>query len=248
MFFKRFGILLMALVFVAGCTSDGIEPLVTVEAPTKPALLQVGLSDSLSAFEPILYACATDVGVLVEMLPWRMLRDQPKDVFFVYGEAGKQLTEHVYQIGSLPLVMIVHPDNPVNDFSQNDLLRIYQGEITDWRDLSPFSSYGGEMAVWGYMPGSELQDNFAEGISTANLQGAWNVAPDPAAMVDQVALDTLAVGFVPAWAVTTSVRAVPLRDLVFEPLPILAMWQQMPDASQEAWLVCVQSSLPQTEE
>jgi hypothetical protein len=248
MFFKRFWIVLMALVMVAGCTSEVIEPLVTVEAPDHPVVLRVGLSDSLSAFEPILYACATDIGVLVETLPGRMLRDQPKDAFLVYGEGGKQLTEYVYQIGSSPLVMIVHPDNPVNDFSQDDLLRIYQGEITDWRDLNPMSSYGGEMAVWGYMPGSELQDAFVEGISANNLQGAWSVVPDPAALVDQVAQDALAVGFVPAWAVTSSAKVVPLVDLVFESLPILAIWDQMPDGSQEAWLLCVQSEMPQAVE
>ena len=238
----------IALVLAAGCASEVIEPLVTVEAPTRPAVLQVGLSDSLSAFEPIFYECATDIGVLVETLPWRMLRNQPKDVFVVYGEGGKVLTEQVYQIGTSPLVMIVHPDNPVNAFSQNDLLRMYQGEITDWRDLSPLSSYGGEMAVWGYMPGSELQDAFAEEIFTANLQGAWNVAPDPAALVGQVAQDALAAGFVPVWAVTSSVRVVPLVDLTFEALPLLAIWEQMPDAAQQAWLVCVQSELPQAEE
>ncbi len=238
----------MALVLAAGCASDVIEPLVTVEAPTRPAVLQVGLSDSLSAFEPILYDCATDAGVLVETLPWRVLGDKTKDVFLVYGEGGKQLPEHVYQVGRSPLVMIVHPDNPVDDFSQNDLLRMYQGEITDWRDLSPLSSYGGEMAVWGYMPGSELQDAFAEGISANNLQGAWFTAPDPVALVEQVAQDALAVGFVPLWELTSSVRAVPLRDLAFEALPLLAMWEQMPDALQQAWLVCVQSELPQVEE
>ena len=245
MFFKAIGFLLVMAVVAASCTSETVEPLVTVEAPAHPVVWQVGLSDSLSAFEPILYACATDIGVLVESLPWRMLRDQPKDVFLVYGESGKHLTDHVYQIGVAPLVMIVHPDNPVNDFSQNDLLRIYQGEVNDWGGLNPLASYGGEMAVWGYMPGSELQDAFAEVISANNLQGAWYTAPDPAALVDQVAQDALAVGFVPAWAMNSSVREVLLSDLAFESVPILAMWQQLPDVSQEAWLVCVQSELPQ---
>lgn len=242
------GFLLLTLVLASSCTSDAIEPLVTVEAPAHPVVLQVGLSDSLSEFERFLNGCAIDVGVLVETLPWRVLRVQPKDVFLVYGEGGKQLTEHVYEIGRSPLVMIVHLDNPVSAFSQTDLLRIYRGEITDWRDLTPASSYGGEMAVWGYMPGSELQDAFAEGISVNNLQGAWKVAPDPGVLVDQVAQDVLAVGFVPAWAVTSSVREVPLGDLTFEALPILAIWEQMPDASQKDWLSCVQSALPQAEE
>ena len=248
MFFRRVSFLLLAVIFIAGCTAEVVEPLVTLEAPAQPVVLQAGLTDALTAFEPNLYACATDVGVLVETLPWRMLRDQPKDVMIVYGEGGKVLTEHVYQVGMAPLVLIVHPDNPVNALSQDDLLKMYQGEITDWRDLNPLSSYGGEMSVWGYMPGSELQDAFAEGISANNLQGAWYAAPNPAALVEQVAQDALAVGFVPAWVVTSSVRVVPLSDIVFAPLPILAIWETAPDAAQEAWLLCVQSALPQAEE
>ncbi len=70
-------------------------------------------------------------------------------------EKAQGLTETVLAYDGI--AVIVHPDNPVNDLTIDELARIYTGKITNWKEL------GGEDAaivVIGREAGSGTRDGF----------------------------------------------------------------------------------------
>ena len=239
---RKLFILFGLLFFLSTCTS-ATSPEMVVNVPEKPVVINVGMTSALAQYEGIVTECATDVEVLVDVLPWVRLQDENEDVYLVYGETDKELTEYVYQIGESELVFIIHPDLPIESITINQLRAIFDGEMTDWVEYAITSSYMGEIQLWGMMEDTEIMEAALDAIDFPNPAGQWQVAPTPADVVEMVGQDQNAIGVVPAFAVTDEVRVIGIAGLEFEPVPILAIWKQEPNVEEQKWLQCVQGTM-----
>ncbi|MEE4195249.1 MAG: hypothetical protein V2J07_08630 [Anaerolineae bacterium] len=227
---------------LSACTSNP-SPEMVMDVPQKPVVINVGMTSALAQYEDAVKTCATDVEVLVDVLPWIRLQSAMEDVYIVYGDAGKEMPEYVYQIGESELVYIVNPDLPIEEITLEQLKAIFNGEMVDWVEYAITSSYMGEIQPWGYMDNTEIMQAALEMMALPNPSGQWQVAPTPADVVDTVAQDQNAIGVVPNFAVTGDVRVLEINGLDSPAIPLLAIWDYEPGEAEQNWLLCVQAAI-----
>lgn len=71
------------------------------------------------------------------------------------NEKAQGLTETILALDGI--AVIVHPDNPVQDLSIENVSKVYTGEITNWKDLGGSDS---EIVLIGREAGSGTRDGF----------------------------------------------------------------------------------------
>lgn len=242
MSFKRSFLVLFLAFLIAGCV-DKPEPALVVSVPDQPEVVRVGFTPALAQYSETLQACAVEVAVLMEELPWPRLQEEDYDVMLVFGEKEKNLSDQVYQLGQAQIVFIVHPELPYDALSLTHLRDIYHGTMTDWSEVAVTSSYAGIIQPWGYMEETEIMTSILTMLDVTETSGQWFVVPGPAEMVEQVSQAPNAIGIVPAFAVTDDVRVLTTADEVSPNIPILAIWSVEPSDIQQNWLLCVQEAM-----
>ncbi len=151
------GLLLAALLGLAACGDDNKQAggsTVGGEGPMIP-LAEYPRVDGSTANLPMMAQIMADVtGISLEEAEqntwcrktpeaWLALADGNNDLLLVYeaaevtkqqlAEQGVELT--IEPIGRDALVFIVNEDNPVQSLTQEQLIGIYTGEITNWSDV-----------------------------------------------------------------------------------------------------------------
>ena len=239
-----FPLFFMLTILLVACSSAP-SPELLMDIPAKPDVIRVGVTSALAQLETdgTLYSCAQEVEVIAEVLPWQRLKDLPQDVYLLYGEGDRTLTENVYQIGESPLVFIVHPTLPIDQISFEQIQAIYSNQMVNWVEYAITSSYMGLIEVWGYMENTEIMQYTLDALNLPAAAGQWNAAPSPAELMESVANDRNAVGVIPAFALTEDFNTVSISGTEFSPIPILAAWTHEPTQAEQDWLLCVQSAL-----
>ncbi|EKF85839.1 phosphate ABC transporter substrate-binding protein [Methanobacterium formicicum] len=123
------------------------------------------------------------------------------------GTVSRNLTEtesdglNQYQIGEDSIAVIVNPTNPVNSLTTDQLRDIYQGKISNWKQVggedAPIkviireAGSGTRITFEDILFGSTVpQDNFTIGISTYQVMQDVAVTPNAIGYVSQNALNT----------------------------------------------------------
>lgn len=199
----------------------------TVEStPVQP--LQVAVSSSLTWLEPELAVCAAEAGVAVQRAD-----ERPADSDVISLRLGVPRDEESYAavLGEERLVLIVHPDNPLEELTLVSAQAIFSGREKSWPDQS-------EIHLWA------LPESSDAGLALAgagfDFSGA-GLAPTPESMLELVAGDPAAIGYLPAHWLDTSVRALDVDGL--NPVPILAVSAAEPQGAARALLVCLQQKI-----
>jgi phosphate transport system substrate-binding protein len=93
------------------------------------------------------------------------------------------------------IAIIVHPDNPVANLTQQQVADIYTGKITNWNELG---GPDGLITVITREPGSGTRDAFNEivGINEADIPAGVNVQQSTGAVQTTVAQNAMAIGYV----------------------------------------------------
>lgn len=105
-------------------------------------------------------------------------------------ERGLEIVEFIVARDGLSIV--VHPDNPIDELSMEDLGKIYRGEITHWSDLGgpnqEITLYGRQSTsgTYGFFREVVLQNDYA--ASMRNMEGTQ-------AIVDAVINDVTGIGY-----------------------------------------------------
>ena len=98
-----------------------------------------------------------------------------------------------YQIGEEEITIIVNSNNPLSHLSTDQLVAIYSGQQTHWE----YEDHP-EIQVWAYPPEDNLRVILEAAIpGTPRLSSLANIAPTPMAVIQAVASDQAALGFVP---------------------------------------------------
>lgn len=116
-----------------------------------------------------------------------------------------------YPVGQDGIAVIVHPDNPVSGLSTDRLRGIYLGHTSNWNAL------GGQdepIVILSREDGSGTRAEFERLLmGQRETTKSAQVAPSSAAMVESVAAQTGAIGYVSMSYVDERVRAVAINDI-----------------------------------
>jgi hypothetical protein len=174
------------------------------------------------------------------------------------GEQGYQL----YVIGGPPpegwfttplgedaIAFIVHPENPIRDLDSEALGSIFAGRVQNWGELG-----GREGFIQPVVPleQDELRELLAQTyLDRSSFYPGSRIAPTPQAMLEIVAENPAAIGFVPLHVLDSRVKALSVQGirasersildgtypLIF---PILATAPAEPNGTLRTWLEWIQ--------
>ncbi|MDY0340071.1 MAG: phosphate ABC transporter substrate-binding protein [Coriobacteriia bacterium] len=131
------------------------------------------------------------------------------------GNSGRELKDdeiakypglelHAWAIDGV--TAIVHPDNPVQELTADQVKAIFAGEITDWSEVGGNS---GAINVYAREEGSGTGETFIEkGLGNGDVSERAVIVTSNGAMKTSVAADAAAIGFMSIGGVDDSVAAV----------------------------------------
>ena len=144
-------------------------------------------------------------------------------------------------------MVMVNQANPLETLSAEQLRALWSGRLPTWQALG-----GGTEAVevWTYAEGTALGERFEQAVMAGELTSstAW-LAPDPQAVLEAVAAEPGAIGYLPAaWlegadnALAEAVRVIQVTTELDEAfrMPVLALTEADPQGALRSLLVCFQ--------
>ena len=217
-------------------------------APSTPVIVNVALTPSVQQLAEVLHSCSiahADFVLTINEMPASALDNQTADLVFRLG--GSPGNMYAAAIGEESIVLIVNTDNPVLSIPLEKIHDLFTGQITSWVDV------GGEqqsVQVWVYPEGDDVRSVFDAVIFPGeNLNPQAILAPNPQAMLNAVADDPQAIGYVPrGWLVRANdvdrIRILNVDPTLAEDLrqPILALSRTEPEGLLRQLLGCVQSA------
>ena len=240
---KRTLLSLLTAYLLAAC-----QPSLTPVALPTPTVLEVQVTPALTHLGQSFNDCANELensGLVVLETPAALLDLNRSALALRWGPgySGADQPGYAAVIGQEELAVIVHPDNPLNSISRADLQALYSGALRSWPQTDPAI----EVQPWVYPDGDDVLAVFQSALldgSAPSPRAVYN-APDPAAVLEAVAENPGAVGFLPARRVNSSVKALVLEGIDPAQLrqPILAWSNVEPKGPEKAWLICLQERL-----
>ncbi|MBQ6776418.1 MAG: phosphate ABC transporter substrate-binding protein [Synergistaceae bacterium] len=104
------------------------------------------------------------------------------------------------------VALAVHPDNPVKALTKDQVIKIYSGEITDWKDVG---GNPGAINLYGREDGSGTRETFTDKLfGKGELSPAVNVVNSNGAMKTAIAQDKRAMGYVGIGHLDSSIAGV----------------------------------------
>ena len=231
-------ILVLVLVLLTACTHPGSPPITTSE------IWQIQFSPATAHFGPFLNRCTNtldSVALLSFEIPAQALSLQEADFVLRWGPPPlKNSAASVIKEDSL--VMVVHPDNPIQKLDHNQLMNLYINNTSKMTDMD----FSGEIQPWAYPDGSDVGTVFLTYLSTQRLTNpSIKIAPDPAALAQIISQQPRAIGPIPLSLVTDAVRIIPILGLPdnVDRVPVLLMTNPPMSDTQLKWIKCLQESL-----
>ena len=225
-----------------------------------PNPLTISYTPSLAWLEPAMNTCAQTIGgisIVTHELPVSRLTDSADHLKLRWG-APRNLTSFAAILGEERLALIVNPANPLSAVTGDLTNGIASARITTWGEAvqacadcftaapdEAFASQG--ITLNFFLPEEEPQQFFVENIMHGNpvASGPALLIPGGAQMVESVAGDPAAFGFVPAHFMNETVKEVGLSgvDPATLQYPILSISSSEPTGKTRAWLLCLRQVL-----
>lgn len=227
-------------------------PEVATPAPTQVAI-HIVYASALRAWADELTNCADrnpHVALYFTQIP-----GQKADMFFdeITLQLGEQAINdrgsYLSQVGSDQIVVVVNSSNTIDELTTDQLRSIFSGQITKWEN-----GESNLIQVWGLPPADPVNIIFTR-VLTQELGITSNamLAADSQAMLEAVASDQSAIGFVPESIFSTAdpsiaakVKRINLDDQLEKALtqPVIAITKGEPDGLTRELLVCLEALNP----
>lgn len=224
--------LVLVLTWLAACS-----PFVTATPRPSPQPVQVNYSPTLRPWSAVLHQCANAHPEIALITLETSVTDPDfmgGDLSLWFGEPLQGIPGYAAALETDELVVISGSSMGLQNLNADQLWALYA-------EANPLYQ------VWTYAEGNELRAIFEAAI----LRGAdpspiTLIAPNPGAMLEAIAADPLAIGYVPASWLTGDVHTIGLPTEIraaFEQ-PILALTDSEPQGELKAYLVCLQNAHP----
>jgi ABC-type phosphate transport system substrate-binding protein len=153
------------------------------------------------------------------------------------------------RLGFDKIAVIVNQDNNLSQLSINMLQSIYSGQLASWEINS-----SQPIAVWVLPDGDPVRADFDRVLmQSISLTSDAMLAPNPVAMLEAVAGDSNAIGYLPGSVLTlgdpklvSKVKTIQLDETVEEDLkqPVIALTKNEPQGLLREILSCVENLSP----
>lgn len=243
MYRRSFRLLILSILlgWMAACAPALPTPTPLPEAQP----LRVSLDPSLTWLEPALTACAAaqpDLSIL------RADGSPDADLAITFGPPADERGFSAV-LGYDDLVLVVHPNNPIDTLSATEIARLYTSETLTWQEIHPEGS-GEPVEALVYATDSALHEHFLTAFSEIDrIDTDLLMLPSPAAMRAEIASRPGAIGLLPARWLDDSLKPVNLTGLAKGDalrLPMIAAADREPQGAFRAWLLCIQDILRPT--
>jgi phosphate transport system substrate-binding protein len=195
-----------------------------------------------------LHTCAvanTELILSISEVPTSALDVKKTDLAFRIG--GAPGNAYAAAVSDESIVLIVNSRNPVLSLPTEELKNLFIGRITNWAEVGGAQQ---SVQIWVYPDGEDIRSIFDVAILPGeSLTSMALIAPDPLAMLEAVADDPSAIGYVPqAWLAQTKdvnqIRPLNINPKLAEELrqPVLALSSIEPDGPIRQLLGCMQSA------
>src|SRR3990172_9766449 len=236
---------LLLLAIIAGLLTGCVSPQ-AVDPVATPQVIRVEVSSALDWLRPGMAECALQAAglrLLVDTVPFP--RQGLTDTDINLRWSNQTVSDgFAFELGEDMLTLIVHPDNPVEALELSVVKDIYYGQITAWPGGD--DAAGAAVQPWVFPDDSEAQGLF-ERVLVSNNQiiRTAKIAPTPEAMLEAVANDPQAIGFLPTRWLNPSVKPIEILDFQNNDLllPILAVTKSEPTGLTRDWLLCLQQQI-----
>jgi hypothetical protein len=180
-----------------------------------------------------LHQCALalpEIGLIVEETSNIALESIQADLKLQFGEPPKVSPDYLYSLGEDQIVIIAGKDVNLPVLNQEELSEL-------------FSRSDSNYSIWTYGPGNELRAVFDQAIlGEVPTSPTARLVSDPEAMLEAVAADPNAVGYVPDSWLMGEVQRIAIQDNLQQAFsqPVLAISAVEPAGNLLAYLVCLQ--------
>lgn len=223
-------ILLLAFLILSGCS-----PFETRTPPPPPQPVEVTYTSSLQTWVELLHQCALE-NPEIALITRETSAADPEfsngDLTLWFGEPTQGIPGFAASLGMEQIILIA---------GSNVVLRNVDGEQLQALYSEPDSIY----QIWTYSEGNELRTLFeSTAIEGTPLTSAARIAPNPAAMMEAIASDPMAIGYIPrSWYSedVQNIAVVPDLQAALDH-PILALSDTEPQGNLQQYLVCLQQS------
>jgi hypothetical protein len=243
--FKHVPTLIYFFIIVA-LTACGHIPTATTQ-PT-PQVVSVAHTPSLRPVREALHDCAItipEIALVVHETSFPFLLEESADLYLWFGEPP-EIYNYVYPLAEEQIIVIVHPDNPIEVLDTSDLQAIFIGQNRDWLEVSGLDN---ETEVWVYPIGDEVQQLFDREVLNNEPYTSWAwLAPDPPAMLEAISENSSTIGFLPQAWITEKVKIVQVDSELNRALsqPLLALSKTEPQGGVRTLLYCLQNETGQS--
>ncbi len=226
--------LLLTLVLLTSCA--------TPTPPPEPHVLTIHATSATQPWLDEAYRCASTLAVPPDGAPLALLRvaDPYTAEIRLRLASPSHLTSPSYVIGETRLEIIVHARNPVAALNAGQVSALFGGRERDWAAVGGES---GEVRVWVYARGTDSQEAFrAAALGGGPVTSLARQAAGPEAMLEAIAGDRNAIGFLPRPWLTDDVRPLSLPEDLERALttPVIAITPEEPQGAARALLACLQ--------
>jgi len=227
-------------------------PEVRTPAPT-PQAIKIIFPPALTPWANKFTACSTTaplVGLYFIKSTIPSTQISTDEVVLELGNPSEfDLSPFVSQIGLDQIEVVVNKDNDLSQISFNVLQSIYSGQLVSWN-----ISTNQPIVVWVLPDGDPVRTVIDRSVLQSNsLTTEAMLAPDPVAMLEAVAGDPNAIGYLPDSVLASGdpmlvnkVKRIQLDKGLEEKLlqPVLALTRNEPGGLMRELLICVQNLNP----
>jgi hypothetical protein len=227
-------------IFLTACTATA--DLTSIQAPTTLQPLQVSITPALQRYRPTLNLCAQaqpGIALFVQDVPAASMDNVKSDLQLRLG-LPNQGVDYAFQVGEENLQIIINAKRLVHSISSGQIRALFNGEIKDWDGVP-----SGAVHPWVYPDSNELEQIFEQLVMEGgHISPAASIAADPESMLQAVAKDEGAIGFLPSSWLTDTVHAIGLDHNLATRLnvPVLALARSQPQGSLGIFIACLQDN------
>lgn len=208
---RKLAALVLPLLLLAGCAAGTAGGTVSLDGSSSMADVMAILAEAFREKEPdvtVNYS-GTGSGAGIEAvlsgtsdigLSSRSLKD---------GEREQGAVAYVVALDAVAVV--VNPANPVSQLTEEQLVRIFTGEITDWSQLG---GAGAPVAAYGREAGSGTRSAFEDALGVTDRCLYTNIYSSTGDVAGNVASNPNAIGYVSLSAVNETIKALAVDGAV----------------------------------
>ena len=207
-------------------------------APSAPAVtpdpFSIQYSFAAAPWLENLSTCAGNRVIDTELRAADFQDPESSDLVMRLGQPAKLITP-AYQIGSDDLLVIVNPQNPVNQLTADQVNALFTGRFQTWNFINGTDT---PVQVWVFPAGEDVQQVFEKSVlNSSPVTSLARLANSPEEMSQAVSNEAGSVGIITRRLKTKTTSEV---FTAASHLPILAITRSEPRGALAQILACMQ--------